>query len=58
MNILYLNLIQLGFILLFFNGKKHVAGQFFVNETQGIGFSLNLTKKNSSELATGSLNSR
>ena len=40
MNILYLNLIQLGFILLFFNGKKHVAGQFFVNETQGIGFSL------------------
>jgi len=57
MNILYLNLIQLGFILLFFNGKKHVAGQFFVNETQEIGFSL-YRNKNSSELATGSLNSR
>ena len=58
MNILYLNLIQLGFILSFFNGKKHVAGQFFVNETQGIGFSLNFAKKISTELATGSLNSR
>ena len=45
MNILYLNLFQLGFILLFLNGNKHVAGQFFVNETQGIGFSLNLKKK-------------
>ena len=58
MNILYLNLFQLGFILLFLNGNKHVAGQFFVNETQGIGFSLNFAKKFSSQLATGSLNSR
>ena len=56
MNILYLNLIQLGFILLFFNGNTHVKGQFFVNETQEIGFSLNIANKN--VLATGSLNSR
>lgn len=38
MNIFYLNLFQLCFVSLFFNDKL-VAGQFFVNETQEIGFS-------------------
>ena len=42
MNILYLNLFQ--FSLLFFIDCDIVAGQFFVNETQDIGFSSKFSK--------------
>ena len=44
MNILYLNLFQFSFITLFFIDCDIVAGQFFVNETQDIGFSSKFSK--------------
>ena len=40
-----LNIFQISFIALFFNDYKLAAGQFFVNETQDLGFSWSFSKK-------------
>ena len=51
-----LNIFQISFIALFFNDSKLATGQFFVNETQDLGFSWSFSKiMLICELATGSL---